>query len=180
MANKPVSVSIWLDGSVVLQTKRGGWAAVLVCGEKARVIAGREEQGTNNGMETLAVLKALECLTRPCMVTIYTDSQYVEFGFQAIAEKRKYNTHVELWEKIKRHYTYHTAMRIKHVIAHTRETDTLHRLCDYYARRAAHEKIEKEDYYVDQAELIQKLEEAKTITAALSTETGQVGALSRQ
>jgi ribonuclease HI len=55
----------------------GGYAAVLVCGGKRREITGGRRLTTNNRMEILAALVALEALTRPCRVKVHSDSQYV-------------------------------------------------------------------------------------------------------
>ena len=75
------TVTIHTDGSCLGNPGPGGWAAVLTC-EGAKGPARREMSGgfaltTNNRMEILAVLEALGALKEPCIVELYTDSQYV-------------------------------------------------------------------------------------------------------
>jgi ribonuclease HI len=54
-----------------------------VAGAREREIFGGEPQTTNNRMELTAVIRALESLTRPCDVALYTDSQYVKNGIES-------------------------------------------------------------------------------------------------
>ena len=75
-------VTIHTDGSCLGNPGPGGWAAVLTCPAADGSIARREMSGgfrrtTNNRMEILAVLEALAALKVPCVVELYTDSQYV-------------------------------------------------------------------------------------------------------
>lgn len=77
-----VTVTIHTDGSCLGNPGPGGWAAVLTCPKADGSIARREMSGgfartTNNRMEILAVLEALGALKVPCVVELYTDSQYV-------------------------------------------------------------------------------------------------------
>ena len=77
-----VTVTIHTDGSCLGNPGPGGWAAVLTCPKNDGTIAHREMSGgfartTNNRMEILAVLEALAALKVPCIVELYTDSQYV-------------------------------------------------------------------------------------------------------
>jgi ribonuclease HI len=59
----------------------GGWGAVLRYGKKKKEISGFEPNTTNNRMELMAGLKALECLKEPCAVTLYSDSAYFVNAF---------------------------------------------------------------------------------------------------
>src|SRR3546814_3928465 len=71
-------ISDW--SSEVCSSDLGGWGAVLRFGEKEKEISGGEAQTTNNRMEMIAAVQALETLKRPCRVTLHTDSKYVMDG----------------------------------------------------------------------------------------------------
>ena len=58
----------------------GGWGALLVYGDKKKQISGGEPLTTNNRMELMAAIMALETLKRRCVVDLWTDSQYVRQG----------------------------------------------------------------------------------------------------
>ena len=73
-------VSIHTDGSCLGNPGPGGWAALLRYGEKERELVGGEAQTTNNRMELMAAIAALEVLTEGCRVTLHIDSQYVRQG----------------------------------------------------------------------------------------------------
>ncbi|CAN7280124.1 ribonuclease HI [Pseudoxanthomonas sp. LjRoot168] len=73
-------VSIHTDGSCLGNPGPGGWAALLRYGEKEREVVGGEAQTTNNRMELMAAIAALEVLTEGCQVTLHIDSQYVRQG----------------------------------------------------------------------------------------------------
>lgn len=73
-------VSIHTDGSCLGNPGPGGWAALLRYGEKERELVGGEGQTTNNRMELMAAIAALEVLTEACQVTLHIDSQYVRQG----------------------------------------------------------------------------------------------------
>ena len=73
-------VEIFTDGACRGNPGPGGWAALLRTGDKEREISGGEEHTTNNRMELMAAIQALEALTRPCKVELHTDSQYVQKG----------------------------------------------------------------------------------------------------
>ena len=70
-------VSIYTDGACRGNPGRGGWGAILVYGRFEKELSGGERVTTNNRMEILAVLEALGALKVPCIVELYTDSQYV-------------------------------------------------------------------------------------------------------
>ena len=71
-------VTIYTDGACSGNPGPGGWAAILMSGGHSKEISGGERSTTNNRMELMAVISALELLKRPCIVTVYTDSQYIE------------------------------------------------------------------------------------------------------
>ncbi len=73
-------VSIWTDGACSGNPGPGGWGAILVYGARRKELKGGENPTTNNRMELMAAIAALESLTRPCAVDLHTDSQYVKNG----------------------------------------------------------------------------------------------------
>ena len=73
-------VIIYTDGACRGNPGPGGWGAILKFGDREREISGGELHTTNNRMELMAAIKALEALTRPCKVELHTDSQYVRTG----------------------------------------------------------------------------------------------------
>lgn len=75
-------VVIYTDGACKGNPGPGGWGALLQWGEREKEICGGEAHTTNNRMELTAVIRALESLTRPCEIDLYTDSQYVKNGIQ--------------------------------------------------------------------------------------------------
>jgi len=74
------AVDIFTDGACRGNPGPGGWAALLRTGGKELEIAGGETPTTNNRMELMAAIAALQALKRPCQVRLYTDSVYVRDG----------------------------------------------------------------------------------------------------
>lgn len=73
-------VQIFTDGACSGNPGPGGYGAVLRYGGREKELSGGEPDTTNNRMELLAAIVALEALTRPAAVDLYTDSQYVMTG----------------------------------------------------------------------------------------------------
>ncbi|MEA3010914.1 MAG: ribonuclease [Sphingomonadales bacterium] len=73
-------VEIFTDGACKGNPGPGGWGAVIRSGAHEKEISGGEPLTTNNRMELLAAIRALEALKRPCEVALYTDSIYVRDG----------------------------------------------------------------------------------------------------
>lgn len=73
-------VVIYTDGACSGNPGPGGWGAILMFGAHERELWGGEPATTNNRMELMAAIAALEALTRPCEVTLFTDSQYLRQG----------------------------------------------------------------------------------------------------
>ncbi len=73
-------VKISTDGACKGNPGPGGWGALLRFGDKEKELSGGEAQSTNNRMELMAAIRALESLNRPCAVTLVTDSVYVRDG----------------------------------------------------------------------------------------------------
>ena len=70
-------VTIYTDGACSGNPGPGGWGAILMYGGVEKEISGGEVSTTNNRMELISVITALEALKEPCEVGLYTDSQYV-------------------------------------------------------------------------------------------------------
>jgi ribonuclease HI len=73
-------VIIHTDGACKGNPGPGGWGAILQAAGKTKEMSGGEPVTTNNRMELMAAIMALEALTRPCAVELHTDSKYVMTG----------------------------------------------------------------------------------------------------
>lgn len=104
------TVEIYTDGACRGNPGPGGWGAVLRYKGKEKDLYGGERETTNNRMELMAAISALESLTRPCRVHLTTDSQYVMKGiteWMANWKKRGWKTagrqpvkNVDLWQRL--------------------------------------------------------------------------------
>jgi len=79
-SEQQTSVEIFCDGACSGNPGPGGYGAILRCSGREKEISGWAPETTNNRMELTAVIEALRQLTRPCRITITTDSQYVVKG----------------------------------------------------------------------------------------------------
>ncbi len=84
-------VDIFTDGACSGNPGPGGWGAILCANGKEKEISGGEAATTNNRMEIMAAIKALQSLTKPAAVTIHTDSRYVMDGATIWIKKWKAN-----------------------------------------------------------------------------------------
>ncbi len=71
---------IYTDGACKGNPGPGGWGALLIYGDAEKELSGFDALTTNNRMELLAAIMALESLKRPTALDLYTDSQYVKNG----------------------------------------------------------------------------------------------------
>jgi ribonuclease HI len=85
------SVDIFTDGACSGNPGPGGWAAILRAGDHEREISGAEPATTNNRMELMAAIRALEALKRHSSVTLHTDSRYVMDGVTKWIKRWKTN-----------------------------------------------------------------------------------------
>jgi ribonuclease HI len=80
MSDRIEPAVIYTDGACSGNPGPGGWGAVLSYGSVVKELHGGDRATTNNRMELLAAISALEALTRPVRVDLYTDSRYVLDG----------------------------------------------------------------------------------------------------
>ncbi len=80
MPEKKDMVRIYTDGGCEPNPGVGGWAAILLYQGHVKELSGGETNATNNRMELMAAIRALEALKRPCLVCLYTDSKYLKLG----------------------------------------------------------------------------------------------------
>ena len=73
-------IKIYTDGSCLINPGNGGWAAIINDDGKVIKISGSEKDTTNNKMELMAPIKALQKIKKNKQVEIYTDSKYVKLG----------------------------------------------------------------------------------------------------
>jgi len=103
-------VEIFTDGACRGNPGPGGWGALLRYGEHEKQLYGGEPNTTNNRMELMAAIIALESLKRPCKVELTTDSQYVRMGiteWMANWKKRGWKNsakkpvkNIDLWKRL--------------------------------------------------------------------------------
>lgn len=110
MTGGPPTVVIATDGACKGNPGPGGWGAVLRFGEVEKELSGGESPTTNNRMEMMAAIMALETLKRPCRVILSTDSVYVRDGITKWIHGWKRNgwrtaakkpvANAELWQRL--------------------------------------------------------------------------------
>lgn len=112
------TVKIYTDGACSGNPGPGGWGAVLQYNGAEKELSGHEDNTTNNRMELMAAIKALEELKRPCRVELYTDSVYVQQGITTWIKGWKAKgwpariKNQDLWKELdeltqKHHITFH-------------------------------------------------------------------------
>ncbi len=108
MAELP-RVTIYTDGACEPNPGPGGWAVLLLSGQREKVLSGSELNTTNNRMELTAAVRALEALKEPCQVDFYTDSLYLQRGisewlpdWRRRGWKRKSGklANIDLWQEL--------------------------------------------------------------------------------
>jgi ribonuclease HI len=103
-------VIIHTDGACSGNPGPGGWGAILKFGEVEKELKGGEAHTTNNRMELMAAIAALEALKRPCRVDLHTDSQYLRNGIMSWIKSWKRNgwrtadkkpvKNADLWQRL--------------------------------------------------------------------------------
>lgn len=140
----PKQVTIYTDGACSGNPGKGGWGALLMFGDVKREISGFSPATTNNRMELMAAIKALEALKEPCNVDLYSDSSYL---VNAINQQwlKKWTTNnwrtsskkpvenIDLWKKIL------DLIRLHNVTFHKvkgHSDNEFNNRCDFLARQA--------------------------------------------
>ena len=110
MSGVSIETEIFTDGACRGNPGPGGWGVLLRHKSHIKTLYGAEAETTNNRMELMAAIQALESLTRPCKVRLTTDSQYVMKGIQEWMinwKKRGWKTaarkpvkNVDLWQRL--------------------------------------------------------------------------------
>jgi ribonuclease HI len=103
-------VIIHTDGACSGNPGPGGWGAILTFGDKEKELKGSEAHTTNNRMELMAAISALDALKKPCRVDLHTDSKYVQDGISKWIHGWKRNgwktadkkpvKNVDLWKRL--------------------------------------------------------------------------------
>ena len=137
-------IKIYTDGSCIGNPGPGGWAAIILNGDKQSIISGKKKNTTNNQMELMAAIKALVFLKKKQKIRIYTDSNYVKEGitnwiknwetnnWKTASKKRVKN--IELWIKLKTLSNFHN-IEWKWVKGHS--GDPMNNMVDKLAKKAA-------------------------------------------
>jgi len=112
------TVTVYTDGACRGNPGPGGWGALLQYNGKQRELCGGERDTTNNRMELMAAIQALESLKEECNVALYTDSNYVRNGITQWLANWKRNgwrtaakkpvKNVELWQQLEKACASHT------------------------------------------------------------------------
>ncbi len=111
-------VTIHTDGACSGNPGPGGWGAILEFGDHKKEMKGGEAHTTNNRMELMGAIGALEALTKPCDVDLHTDSKYMRDGIMSWIKKWKVNgwktadkkpvKNVDLWQRLDAALARHT------------------------------------------------------------------------
>ncbi|HEY7610115.1 MAG TPA: ribonuclease HI [Alphaproteobacteria bacterium] len=116
-ATRKKRVDIFTDGACAGNPGPGGWGVLLRYGEREKEMFGGEAATTNNRMELMAAIKAIEALTEPVEAHLHTDSQYLQLGITswlAQWKKRGWKTadkkpvkNVDLWQRLETAIAHH-------------------------------------------------------------------------
>ena len=103
-------IDIWTDGACSGNPGPGGWGAILRYGDHEKELSGGESPTTNNRMELMGAISALEAVKQSATIRLHTDSQYVKNGITSWLKKWKANgwktadkkpvANVDLWQRL--------------------------------------------------------------------------------
>jgi ribonuclease HI len=109
VSQKP-HVTVFTDGACSGNPGPGGWGAILRFGDVEKELKGGEAHTTNNRMELMAAISALEALKFPCVVDLHTDSKYLQDGISKWIHGWKRNgwrtadkkpvKNIDLWQRL--------------------------------------------------------------------------------
>lgn len=154
-------VTVYTDGACHGNPGPGGYAAVLVCGGRRKEVCGGRRLTTSNRMEILAAISALEALSRPCQVTLHSDSRYlVDAVMQGWAARWRSNAwkrnrkdkavNTDLWGRLLDLCGQH---RVEFVWVQGHVGDAENERCDQLASAAAQgEELTADDGYEGQSD----------------------------
>lgn len=117
-------VTITTDGGCWPNPGPGAWAAILRCGDHVKTIAGAASNTTNNRMEMTAIIESLRALTRPCSVTLRTDSMICVYALRDVKRKKKRanpDLVAQMWAEFDRH-----AVTVVWIKGHAGDPDNEH------------------------------------------------------
>ena len=137
-------IKIYTDGSCLKNPGNGGWAAIININDKIKKISGSVKDTTNNKMELMAPIKALQEIKEQQPIEIYTDSQYVKLGITDwvhkwiknnwLTSKKEPVKNKELWIQL---YELNKSHEIKWIWVKAHAGNTLNEEVDLLAKQAA-------------------------------------------
>ena len=137
-------IKIYTDGSCLQNPGNGGWAAILNINSEIKKISGSVKNTTNNKMELMAPIKALQEIKKQQPIEIYTDSQYVKLGITDWIHKWIKNNwqtskkepvkNKELWMEL---YELNKSYEIKWIWVKAHAGNALNEEVDLLAKQAA-------------------------------------------
>lgn len=144
MENEKKNVVIYTDGACSGNPGPGGYGAILMYEGNKKEISGSETSTTNNRMEMMAVVKALEILKYPCNVELYSDSSYVVDSIEKgwiyswmkknwIKSNKEKVKNIDLWKMIMDYMQIHN-IKFNKVKGHS--DNEFNNRCDELARQA--------------------------------------------
>ena len=137
-------IEIYTDGSCLKNPGDGGWAAIIKENGNIIKISGNEKETTNNKMELMAPIKALQKIKKDKIVKIYTDSQYVKLGITEwihkwiknkwLTAKKEPVKNKDLWLQL---YKLTQSFKISWIWVKAHAGNTLNEEVDLLAKKAA-------------------------------------------
>jgi ribonuclease HI len=137
-------IKIYTDGSCLNNPGSGGWAAIININDDIKKISGNVKDTTNNKMELMAPIKALQTIKEKQPIEIYTDSQYVKLGITDwvhkwiknnwLTSKKEQVKNKELWIQL---YNLNKSHEIKWIWVKAHAGNILNEEVDLLARQAA-------------------------------------------
>jgi len=137
-------IKIYTDGSCLNNPGNGGWAAIINHNGNVVKISGSEKETTNNKMELMAPIKALQKIDKDEKIEIYTDSKYVKLGITEWIHKWKKNNwqtskkepvkNKDLWIQL---YELTSSFEISWIWVKAHAGNTLNEEVDLLAKKAA-------------------------------------------
>ena len=137
-------IKIYTDGSCLSNPGNGGWAAIINDNNNVTKISGSEKNTTNNKMELMAPIRALQKISSNEQVEIYTDSKYVKLGITEwvhkwiknswLTSKKEPVKNKELWIEL---YNLTKSFKIKWIWVKAHAGNPLNEEVDLLAKKAA-------------------------------------------